>query len=83
MPAFSKSIFTTAISIRPQYRNRHRLMRALIERLDPRIAVLNTHAGSPAQTMRLQNVHFTQNDLLGWIITVDLALRAVDTSVGE
>jgi hypothetical protein len=57
MPAFFKAVFNVAISIDPQYRNRHRLVRAMIERLNPRVAAINTHMGSPAQQMRLSNLH--------------------------
>lgn len=57
VPAFYKPIFITAISTNPQYRNGHRLVRHMIERLNPRVAALNTQGGSPAEIMRLSNLH--------------------------
>lgn len=57
MPAFLKPVFTAAISANPQYRNVHRLMRHMTERLNPRVAGVLTHAGSPAAVARPHNFH--------------------------
>lgn len=57
IPAYFKPVFTAAISTNPQHRNLHRLMRHMIERLNPEVAALATHTGSPATVMRPRNVH--------------------------
>lgn len=57
VPAFYKPVFIAAISTNPQYRSGHRLVRHMIERLNPRVAALNTQGGSPAEVMRLSNLH--------------------------
>ena len=57
LPFFLKPSFTTAFSIDYRYRNHHRLMRAMIERLDPRIAAIPTTSGGPAQEWRASNLH--------------------------
>lgn len=56
-PAYLKPVFTAAISTNPNYRNVHKLMRHMIERLDPRVAAVLTHAGSPAAVARPHNMH--------------------------
>ncbi len=57
LPFYFKPVFTAAFSINHRYRDAHRLMRHMIDRLDPRIAALPTSAGGPAQPRRPGNLH--------------------------
>lgn len=57
LPLYLRDVFTAAISTDYRYRNHHRLMRHMIQRLDPDIAALPTTRGGPAQPWRLSNLH--------------------------
>jgi hypothetical protein len=57
LPFYSKAVFTAAFSTNYRFRNSHRLMREIINRLDPRIAAVVTTKGGPAQPRRLANLH--------------------------
>lgn len=57
LPFYFRRIFETAFSSRFRYRNSHRLMRHMIERLDPQVAALPTTRGGPAQPWRASTVH--------------------------
>jgi hypothetical protein len=57
LPFYLKPVFTAAFSTNYRYRDAHRLMRHMINRLDPRIAALPTSAGGPAQPRRAANIH--------------------------
>ena len=54
-PFYLKPVFTAAISARPVHRLNHRLMRHMMQALDPRIAALATAKGGPAQPLRASN----------------------------
>ncbi len=56
-PFFFKPVFNVVTSIHWRHRNGHGLMRAMIERLDRRVAAIKTTSGGPAQPMRLSNMH--------------------------
>lgn len=57
LPFYFKPVFTAAFSTNYRHRNAHRLMRRLIEELDPRIAAVATMKGGPAQAPRVSNLH--------------------------
>ena len=57
LPFYFRRVFETAFSTRYRYRNSHRLMRHMIERLDPQVAALPTTRGGPAQPWRPSTVH--------------------------
>lgn len=57
LPFYLKPVFTAAFSTSYRHRNGHRLMRQMIEALDPRVAALATMKGGPAQRPRLSNLH--------------------------
>jgi Glutamine amidotransferase domain len=57
VPFYLKPVFAAAFSINHRYRNGHRLMRRMIDRLDPAIAAIATTRGGPAQPWRLRNAH--------------------------
>jgi asparagine synthetase B (glutamine-hydrolysing) len=57
VPFYLKPIFTAAFSTNYRYRNGHRLMRHMIDRLDPAVAAIDTTKGGPAQPWRLRNAH--------------------------
>jgi hypothetical protein len=57
LPFYSKAVFTAAFSTDYRFRNHHRLMRDIINRLDPRVAAVETTRGGPAQPWRLTNLH--------------------------
>jgi asparagine synthetase B (glutamine-hydrolysing) len=56
VPAYFKPVFQLAFSIDPKHRSSHRLMRAMIDKLDPAVAAVPTTAGGPAQPLRLSNI---------------------------
>lgn len=56
-PFFFTDAYQTAFSIWYGYRNHHRLMRAMIERLDPAVAAIPTTSGGPAERMRPGNLY--------------------------
>jgi hypothetical protein len=57
VPFLFKQAFGTAFSTSYRYRNSHRLMRAMIERLDPHIAAITTTSGGPAQVPHWTNAY--------------------------
>ena len=57
LPFYHRAVFSTAFSVDHRHRNNHRLMRHMIQRLNPRVAAVETDTGGPAQAMRLRNVH--------------------------
>jgi hypothetical protein len=57
LPFYFRPIFTAAFSTASRHRDNHRLMRHLIERLDPQVAAIRTTAGGPAQRWRPTNLH--------------------------
>jgi hypothetical protein len=57
IPFYLKPMFTAAFSTSYRYRNGHRLMRHMINRLNPAVAAMPTTGGGPAQPWRLRNVH--------------------------
>jgi hypothetical protein len=57
VPFLFKQAFGTAFSTSYRHRNSHRLMRAMIERLDPRIAAITTTSGGPAQVPNWTNAY--------------------------
>ena len=56
IPFYLRSVFETAISAAPRYRNFHRLMREMMALLDPRLAAIGTETGGPAEPLRLGNL---------------------------
>jgi hypothetical protein len=57
LPFYFKPLFTTAFSTNFRFRNNHRLMRHMIQRLDPRVAAVETTRGGPAQPWTATNLH--------------------------
>jgi hypothetical protein len=57
LPFYAKPAFAVAFSVAPRHRNSHRLARAALELLDPRIAALRTTHGDLATPMRVRNAH--------------------------
>ena len=57
LPFYFRPVFETAFSTDHRHRNGHRLMRHMIERLDPAVAALPTTRGGPAQPWRVSNAH--------------------------
>lgn len=57
VPLYFRDVFTTAVSTDFRYRNNHRLMRHMVQRLDPSVAALPTTRGGPAQPWGLSNLH--------------------------
>jgi hypothetical protein len=57
LPYYLKDVFSSAISTNPRFRWSHRLMRHMLERLDPHLAAITTTSGGTAQPLRLSNVH--------------------------
>lgn len=57
LPCYLKPIFTTAFSTSHRFRNHHRLMRAIIGRLNPAVARIATDSGGPAEPWRWTNLH--------------------------
>jgi hypothetical protein len=57
VPYYLKPVFTAAFSMNYRYRLGNRLMRHMIDRLDPAVAAITTTKGGPAQPRRLRNVH--------------------------
>ncbi len=57
IPFYLKDVFRAAVSVDYRYRNNHRLMRHIIQRLSPDIAALPTTRGGPAQPWRPSNVY--------------------------
>jgi hypothetical protein len=56
-PIYLKPIFEAVFSTNFRIRNQHRLQRSMIERLDPRLAAVQTTRGGPAQRPRVGNMH--------------------------
>ena len=52
-----KHVFSTAMSTNYRYRSNRVLMRAMIERLNPRVAAISTTSGGSAQPWRLATTH--------------------------
>lgn len=57
LPFYLKPVFNAAFSTSYRHRIGHRLMRSMIEALDPRVAAVSTMKGGPAQPLRLTNLH--------------------------
>jgi hypothetical protein len=57
LPFYLKPVFNAAFSTSHRSRGAHRLMRRMIEVLDPQLAAVATAKGGPAQTARLTNLH--------------------------
>jgi len=55
-PFYYRDIFSAAFSAHHRWRNGHRLHRALIERLHPRVSAVATERGGPAQLARANNL---------------------------
>ena len=55
LPFYRKQTFTAAHSIHFRLRERHRLMRHMIARLDPAVAGIETEPGGPAAPRRFSN----------------------------
>lgn len=56
-PFYTRPVFLAGFSSHHRHRNAHRLMRHMIERLDPSIAAVPTEKGGPAQPTRVTNIH--------------------------
>jgi glutamine amidotransferase-like protein len=57
LPFYYKPLFTTAFSTNFRFRNNHRLMRHMIQRLDPHVAAIETTRGGPAEPWKATNLH--------------------------
>lgn len=57
LPFYSTHSFSRAISAPPRHRNFHRLMREMMQLLDPRLAAIPTETGGPAAPLSLGNAH--------------------------
>jgi hypothetical protein len=55
MVSYYRDVFSVTFSANHRWRSGHRLQRAVIERLDSRIASVPTTGGGPAQQLRLTN----------------------------
>lgn len=56
VPFYLRPILLNVISVAPRYRRLHRLMRAMIVRLDPTVAAMPTETGGPAEPLRPGNL---------------------------
>jgi hypothetical protein len=83
LPFYFRPIFAAAFSTNYRHRNNHRLMRHMINRLDPKLAAIRTATGGPAQPWRLSNVHrFVPYYIdLGRRATAKLSYRAIGRAV--
>jgi asparagine synthetase B (glutamine-hydrolysing) len=57
LPFYLKPVFNAVFSTSYRHRGAHRLMRRMIEALDPRVAAIATTSGGPAQPRRMTNLH--------------------------
>ncbi|HXY86375.1 MAG TPA: hypothetical protein VEH52_12925 [Gaiellaceae bacterium] len=57
LPLHLRPVFLVPFSSYYRHRFGHRLMRLMIERLDPRVAAVPTTKGGPAQPTRITNAH--------------------------
>jgi hypothetical protein len=57
MPFYTKPLFMAAFSSNYKHRNADRLIRHMIDRLDPAVAAIDTSHGGPAQPWRVRNIH--------------------------
>ena len=57
LPFFCRPVVTAAFSSNFRYRKGHRLIRHMIERLNPAVAAVPTTSGGPAQPPRITNLH--------------------------
>jgi hypothetical protein len=57
MPYYLKPLFMAAFSSNYKHRNADRMIRHMIDRLDPAVAAIATSHGGPAQPWRLRNIH--------------------------
>ncbi|HEX4564145.1 MAG TPA: hypothetical protein VH115_06775, partial [Solirubrobacteraceae bacterium] len=55
LPFYLRPVFTAAFSTSHRHRGSHRLMRCMIQALDPRIAAVPTEAGGPATPIGIRN----------------------------
>lgn len=56
LPFYGRPLLSALISLPPRHRRFHRLMREMMQRLDPAIAALPTETGGPAGPVRLGNL---------------------------
>lgn len=57
LPYYMRPVFLAAFSTNHRHRHAHRLMRCMMDELQPRAAAVRTTRGGPAQPMRVSNVH--------------------------
>jgi hypothetical protein len=57
LPLYSRPILSAGFSIDYRHRSQHRLMRAMIARINPRAAAVPTTAGGPAEPWRFTNCY--------------------------
>ena len=57
LPYDLKDVLTAAVSTNYRFRNGHRLMRSMQERLNPRVAAITTTSGGTAEPFRPNNIH--------------------------
>ncbi len=57
LPFYYKDVFTAGFSARHRVRNGHRLRRAVIGRISPKIGAVQTERGGPAQSLHVRNAH--------------------------
>jgi hypothetical protein len=57
LPFYTRPVFLAAFSTQHRHRNAHRLMRRMIEHLQPGAAAVRTTKGGPAQPLRVSNLH--------------------------
>jgi hypothetical protein len=57
LPFYFRPTWLAAFSTNYRHRDNHRLMRHMINRLDPTMAAVRTVTGGPAQPWRLSNLH--------------------------
>jgi hypothetical protein len=57
LPLYGRTTYEAAFTTNYRWRNGHRLMRAMMVRLDPAVAAVPTTRGGPAVPMTLRNAH--------------------------
>jgi hypothetical protein len=57
LPFYLAPVFSCAISVPPRHRNFHRLMRVMMQCLDPGVAAIPTETGGPAAPLGLRNAY--------------------------
>jgi hypothetical protein len=83
LPFYFRPTFGAAFSTSHRHRDNHRLMRYMINRLDPKLAAVRTATGGPAQPWRLSNLpRFVPYYVdLGRRATAKLTYRAIGRAV--